>query len=81
MRFLLLILFLLPLSFAQDDSFSDRLMLFHKHYSVFFRTYLGCPKDALLIDQCDPKLGRIDYLEYHAARREAARLFELPKPQ
>jgi hypothetical protein len=61
-----------------SDDLPVRLAHFHIHYDSFVRTYLGCPKGAQQVAECDPRTGSIDYHEFAQSCREAILLFSLP---
>lgn len=58
-----------------SDAFTHRLVNFHHVYSEFFREYFGCPKTALTVEECDPKLGTVDYAAYLKMNQLAAKVF------
>jgi hypothetical protein len=62
--------------FSADD-FPEKAVRFHEHWNRFFRSYLGCPKDATDASECNPKLGTFDYAEFNKAAKEARALFAL----
>ena len=62
---------------AADDVFARRLTAFHRHYGPLFLDFFGCPEGAKVIEECKPKLGRLNYQEYKAARKAAIELFQL----
>lgn len=76
LRALVAVVFLIPMSAAVDDM-GERLATFHRHYDVFMRAFLGCPKHAREVEECEQKLGTIDYAEYFKARKAAEALFDL----
>ena len=63
--------------FAEAADFEEHLVEFHAHYNKFVRTYLGCPKKAVDVEQCNRSQGSIDYVEFHKARQAAIKLFQL----
>jgi flagellar biosynthesis regulator FlbT len=80
MRILLLLFFLVVISPAQialDTQLTADIANFHTHWDKFVRTYLGCPKDAVAVEDCTPVTGVIDYAEWKAARKAAKKLFGL----
>lgn len=72
---LLVVLFAAAARPAPD--FGESLARFHLHYNRFMRLYLGCPKGAVEIEQCNPKQGLMDYSEFQRAAKEARTLFNL----
>ena len=65
------------LSSAADElsAFDLRVGDFHLHWDKFLRTYLGCPKGAHEVTDCDRAVGHLDYVEFFAARKAARKLF------
>jgi len=51
------------------------LVAFNTAYGEFFRSMLGCPKHAREIEECNPKLGTIDYGAYARVLKLADRVF------
>lgn len=62
---------------AVPDAVDERIASFHRHWDKFLRAYLGCPKDATAVDQCDLKQGVWEYPEFLKAAKAAKELFEL----
>ena len=50
-------------------------MQFNRAYDLFFRAVMGCPKGAREIEECNPRLGAIDYGAYLRAAKMAGRGF------
>jgi hypothetical protein len=58
------------------SAMDDRIVEFHRHWNQFLRVYLGCPKRANDIGECDVKRGAFDYPEFIKAAKIGRKLFE-----
>lgn len=61
---------------ATNPEFAGQVAQFHEHWERFLRAYLGCPKGAIDIRQCDGARGVLDYPEFLKAARIGRKLFE-----
>jgi hypothetical protein len=73
--FLLAIATAWPAGNPDAQAFAERIGRFHDHWNKFLRTYMGCPKSAVVVEDCDLKAGIFDYAEFNSAGREARALF------
>lgn len=78
-RCALLVVIFIAVAWPAGEDFGESLARFHLHYNRFMRLYLGCPKGAVDIEQCDPKQGLMDYTEFQRAAKEARTLFSIEK--
>lgn len=56
-----LLTLLLSTTCGQEDEFGGKLLDFHITYNSFVRKYFGCPEKAVVLEDCNPKLGIVDY--------------------
>ncbi len=62
---------------ATADFTSTDLARFHFHYDAFFRSYFGCPSEALRLIDCRPVEGMTNYAAWKQARELAKTVFAL----
>jgi hypothetical protein len=64
-----------PAERLDSPTYLKDLMQFNRAYDLFFRAVMGCPKGARDIEECNPRLGAIDYGAYLRAAKLAGRVF------
>ena len=82
LRFVILFLFV-GISIAQDPdvAFLNKIINFEKHWEVFIYKAFGCHGEGMGPENCNPKLGTIDYGAYMRSCKAALEMFELEKGQ
>jgi hypothetical protein len=68
-----------PAAEVGTQQYMDDLTRFHTAYSPFMRGMLGCPPDATQVEQCNPKLARIDHKRLEELRELAPLVFPVQK--
>ena len=60
-----------------EDTWTSKIVALHNSWSVFFKTYFGCPKKAREIQDCYPSEGGWDLRAFNDAKHAAMKLFNL----
>lgn len=59
------------------EEFDARVSTFQHHWDRFLRGQWGCSSDSVSRQDCNPSLAHTDFREFEAARKAAAKLFDL----
>ena len=64
-----------PAGRMDDPNYLRDLVAFNEAYGQFSRALFGCPPRAREIEECNPKLGTVDYAAYMRTVKLAGRVF------